>query len=70
MYIWNINALVTDLKYRTITEKHKKRYQIFFWILVALILLPLPIDDLYSMNNYDVIDYALFIIINGIALFF
>lgn len=70
MYIWNINALVTDLKNRTITEKHKKRYIIFFWILVALIFLPLPLDDSYSMNNYDVIDYTLFIIINGIVLYF
>lgn len=70
MHIWNINALVTDLKNGTITGRHKKRYQIFFWILIALTFLPIPVGDSFKMNHYDIIDNALFIIIDGIALYF
>jgi uncharacterized ion transporter superfamily protein YfcC len=43
MYIWNINKLVIALQEGTITNKQKKRYRIFFWVIFTLSVLAYPV---------------------------
>lgn len=57
MYIWNINKLVISLQEGTITNKQKKRYRIFFWVIFTLSVLAYPVVyNPSTMNGYDVID--------------
>lgn len=70
MYIWNINKLVIALQEGTITNKQKKRYRIFFWVIFTLSVLAYPIVyNPSTMNGYDVIDLILTSIIDVIAIY-
>lgn len=50
MYIWNINKLVKALQEGTITNKQKKRYRIFFWIIFTLSVLAYPVVYIFSLT--------------------
>lgn len=70
MYIWNINKLVIALQEGTITNKQKKRYHIFFWVIFTLSVLAYPVVyNPSTMNGYDVIDLILTSIIDVIAIY-
>ncbi|TDL84654.1 hypothetical protein E2R55_27165 [Vibrio vulnificus] len=70
MYIWNINKLVIALQEGTITNKQKKRYRIFFWVIFTLSVLAYPVVyNPSTMNGYDVIDFILTSMIDVIAMF-
>ncbi|MCU6599696.1 hypothetical protein OCO53_04370 [Peribacillus frigoritolerans] len=70
MYIWNINKLVIALQEGTITNKQKKRYRIFFWVIFTLSVLADPVVyNPSTMNGYDVIDLILTSIIDVIAIY-
>jgi hypothetical protein len=70
MYIWNINKLVIALQEGTITNKQKKRYRIFFWVIFTLSVLAYPVVyNPSTMNGYDVIDFILTSMIDVIAIF-
>ncbi|MGE7595769.1 hypothetical protein ACQKMY_21685 [Peribacillus frigoritolerans] len=71
MYIWNINKLVKVLQEGTITNKQKKRYRRFFWVIFTLSVLAYPVVyNPSTMNGYDdVIDLILTSIIDVIAIY-
>ncbi|TCN22664.1 hypothetical protein [Mesobacillus foraminis] len=69
MYIWNLTALILALREDSLNEKQKKTYRNVFWILAALTILTLPVVvDPSSMNTYDMMDLACFIVINAIGI--